>query len=152
MNAILRATAFAVMLFFIVLGFVIGARMDQTTIALLGGTAIGLLIVTPLAAMVTYLAIRRHDEVQSLSQHTRSTREPSPPQYWITPQVPVVGSYQPKNTLTLPTSQVQSPYVMPYTLPPRRKFYLIGGDGFASEIETETHQNFESYSHTGTNQ
>ena len=132
MERLLKTVAVAIVLFFVVLGFVIGSRMDQNTIALLGGTTIGLLIAAPCAAIVTYLAVRNRDE-QGYGQsrpYTQPTQ--NPPQYWIVQQSPNMPQAQPHYN-TLPATQP----IEAFTLPPRRKFYLIGESGDTSEIQPE---------------
>ncbi len=133
MEKLMKAIAVAVILFFVVLGLVIGSRMDQTTIALLGGTTIGLLIAVPCSAIVTYLAIRNRDE-QGYGQSRHYSQPPqTPPQYWVVQQSPNMPQAQPQHN-TLPTGQPTESF----TLPPRRKFYLIGESGDTSEIQPET--------------
>ena len=135
MERLVKTFAVAVILFFIVLGFVIGSRMDQNTIALLGGTTIGLLIAAPCAAIITYLAIRNRDESRQFD--SPQYRPPQPPmQYWVVPQAPIAPQSAPHYNALAGTS----PYTMPteqFVLPPRRKFYLIGESGESSEIEPE---------------
>jgi hypothetical protein len=131
MDRLIRAVSVSVVLFFVVLGLVIGSRMDQNTIALLGGTTIGLLIATPCAAIVTYLVIRNRDE-------SAVARPPSPPTYYVVPQV------GPPNQLTPPNCQHPLPgaspafqqSIAPLVPPPQRRFYVIGG-GTTSEVMPE---------------
>lgn len=131
MGKLMKAVAAAVILFFIVLGLVIGSRMDQTTIALLGGTMIGLLIATPSAAIVTYLAIRNRDEHSNRPIHSYQ-QQPQPPQYWVVPQSQHLPAPTPHYN-ALPSNQ----YPAPFELPSRRKFYLIGDNGDATEITSD---------------
>jgi hypothetical protein len=132
MERLVKAVALAVILFFVVLGFVIGSRMDQTTIALLGGTTIGLLIAAPCSAIVTYLVLRNRDERgYGQSRHYNQPQQ-TPPQYWVVQQAPNMPQSQPHYN-TLPTTQ----YAAPFELPPRRKFYLIGESGDTSEIQPD---------------
>ena len=132
MDRLVRATAVSIVLFFVVLGLVIGSRMDQTTIALLGGTTIGLLIAAPCAAIVTYLVMRNRDE-------SSAPKPPPTPTYYIVPQngmpmPPALPPSQPMLTANPPAYQ-QIP--APFVLPPQRKFYLIGGDGTAEEVSPD---------------
>ena len=129
MERLFRVVAAAVVLFFVVLGLVIGSRMDQNTIALLGGTTIGLLIATPCAAIVTYLMMRHRDESSAPSAT-------STPTYYVVPQasaptVPALSAQQPLLSVAPPIYQ---PVPAPFVLPPRRKFYVIGGGGEANEV------------------
>lgn len=135
MDRLVKAIAAAVVLFFVMLGLVIGSRIDQTTIALLGGTTIGLLIATPCAAIVTYLAIRNRDEQRYEQSRPHNPQPSTPPQYWIVPQTLTPPQPQPHYNAP-PTAQ----YSQPFELPPRRKFYLIGDDGSANEIVPDNTQ------------
>jgi hypothetical protein len=132
MDKLVRVIAVSVVLFFVVLGLVIGSRMDQNTIALLGGTTIGLLIAAPCAAIVTYLAVRSRDE----SSAPRTTHTPT---YYVMPQagaptLPALPTQQHFLPITSPTHR-QTPES--FVLPPQRKFYLIGGGGEVNELLPE---------------
>jgi hypothetical protein len=133
MDKLVRAIAVSVVLFFVVLGLVIGSRMDQNTIALLGGTTIGLLIAAPCAAIVTYLAVRNRDE-SSASGTTHA-----PPTYYVVPQVGASSlPASPTQQYFLPTtSPTYQQTTAPFVLPPQRKFYVIGGGGEVSELLPE---------------
>ncbi len=129
MDKLVRAIAVSVVPFFVVLGLVIGSRMDQNTIALLGGTTIGLLIAAPCAAIVTYLAVRSRDELSA-------PRTTSAPTYYVVPQagapaLPALPTQQHFLPITSPPYQQTS---ASFALPPQRKFYLIGGGGEVSEL------------------
>jgi hypothetical protein len=106
--------------------------MDQNTIALLGGTAIGLLIAIPSAAIVTYLAVRNRDE-------SSTPTATSAPTYYVVPQngVPVHPALPPPQTMVTATPPVYQQSPAPFVLPPQRKFYMIGGDGRTSELMPE---------------
>jgi hypothetical protein len=133
MERLVKVVALAVILFFVVLGLVIGSRMDQATIALLGGTTIGLLIAAPCSAIVTYLAIRNRDE-QGYGQNRHFSQPPqNPSQYWVVPQSLTLPQTSLQHNSLLPTAQ----YAQSFELPPRRKFYLIGESGDASEIQPD---------------
>ncbi len=136
MDKLVKAVAIAVVCFFVVLGLTIGTRMDQNTIALLGGTTIGLLIAAPCAAIVTYLAVRNRDD-HSYERNPRynSPMPQNPPQYWVVPQhmqmqqpaqqqLPPVAAYG----LRQPTSE----FVLPAT---KRRFYMIGETGDVQELD-----------------
>lgn len=98
MERIAKAVAVAIVLFFVALGIVVGTKVDQNTIALLGGTVVGLLIATPCAAIATYVSMRRREENHGYERDMRSyergpryqgpTNSPmpqNPPQYWVIP-------------------------------------------------------------------
>lgn len=57
-DRISRAAGVAVVMFAVVLAWMMGTRADQTTIAVLGGLAIGGLILVPAFAVATFAAIR----------------------------------------------------------------------------------------------
>jgi hypothetical protein len=101
MERLVKAVAAAVVLFFVVLGLVVGSRMDQTTIALLGGTTIGLLIATPCSAIATYLAIRNRDEQGYGQSHHYSQPPQSPPHYWVVQPSPNMPRHNHITTLCL---------------------------------------------------
>lgn len=50
-GAIVKAVGIAVVLFFVALGVVVGLRMDDRTVSMLGGVAIGLIIGVPCALL-----------------------------------------------------------------------------------------------------
>ena len=140
MERFVKAVAASVILFFVVLGLVIGTRMDQNTIALLGGTTIGLLIASPCAAVITYLAMRNRDD-HSFERNPRySAHMPqSPPQYWVVPQhmqmqQPAQQMAQPQlpNQNAYAYRQPTAEYVLPAT---RRRFYMIGEAGEVQELD-----------------
>jgi len=119
----------AIVLFFVVLGAMVGARIDQTTIALLGGTVIGLAIAIPCTALVTYIVFKARAESSSHAHHSQ------PPQQWIMPPNYPTAQTPTHHTAVSPTSQ---PYSEPFVLPPQRRFYIIGENGEASEITSDS--------------
>ncbi len=133
MDKINKAAAAGVMFFSIVLAGVVGARIDQTTIALLGGTFIGLLVAIPATILVVLISLRRKDEQQhERMQRYSSHMPPSPPQYWMMPQQPYdVRVMQPQHP------QLQAPIAAPEFMlsAARRRFYMIGEGGDVREIE-----------------
>ena len=133
MDKLVRATAVSIVLFFVVLGLVIGSRMDQNTIALLGGTVIGLLIAAPCAAIVTYLV------VQIATNHPHPRTSPAPT-YYVVPQngVQLPSTLPPPQMMLATTSPAYQQSSAPFVLPPQRKFYVIGGDGDATEIDDQS--------------
>ena len=132
MERLTRAVSLAVVLFFVVLGIIVGSRMDQNTIALLGGVVIGLLVATPFAIVVTFIAVR------SRAKHMEPPAWAAPmpnPHYMVLP--PAQHGYLPPNA-TVPMPVMNTSHANEgFTLPPRRKFYLIGESGDVSEIEPE---------------
>ena len=138
MERLVKAVAAAVILFFAVLGLVIGTRMDQNTIALLGGTTIGLLIATPCAAVVTYLAVRnRDDHTYERGPRYTSHMPQSPPQYWVVPQhMQMQQPVQPQPQLQTPNAYAVRQPTNEYVLPAvKRRFYMIGETGDVQELD-----------------
>ena len=91
---LLILVAVAVVLFFIILGLTVGTRMNQNTIALLGGTLIGLLIAVPCASIVTYLAVSGRQNHDTGSGHWVVPQDGSAPP----PAPPVVETHNHYNT------------------------------------------------------
>ncbi len=139
MNGFMKISTFAVMLFAGVLASVIGSRLDQSTVLLLGGATLGLLVAAPAAAVITYLAIRRRDD-QSFEHSTRHSAPmpQSPPQYWVMPSVQPQPMAQtnfmaPQQRQLAPTSQLTWTQPPEFNMP-RRKFYMIGDGGEVQEL------------------
>lgn len=136
MERINRAAAAGIMLFAIIMGGFVGARADQTTIALLGGTLIGLLVAVPATAVAVAVSMRRrHERVPEAPQRYSAPMPPSPPAYWAMPPSadPRLG-YAPlaqPMPAALPQPISAPEYLLPAT---RRRFYMIGDSGEVQEI------------------
>jgi hypothetical protein len=133
-----KAAAVSIVFFSVVLAGFIGARVDQTTIALLGGTFIGLVVAIPATVLVVIIAMRRRDDMpqERYARHTAPMPQ-SPPQYWVMPNPQFdIRAPQPAQMQAMP-SALQAPLVAPdYMLPAaRRRFYMIGEAGEVREIE-----------------
>lgn len=134
-------STFAVMLFVAVLASVIGSRLDQNTVLLLGGATVGLLVAAPAATLITWLALRRRDEQAPANAAAPRYSIPmpqSPPQYWV---MPTVQPATPPNYMApvqrqLPPANQQLSWTQPpeFSMPPRRKFYMIGDGGEVEEL------------------
>jgi hypothetical protein len=125
MQTLNRAAGVAIVLFFTGLGLMIGWRIDQVTIALLAGVTIALVVVIPIAALIVVLIQR--DRSSTYTPHQVSPPPayyPPPQQHYFAP--PTAKAYLP------PQPPVE--YAEPYTLSPRRRFYVIGEDGSSREI------------------
>jgi hypothetical protein len=138
MERINRAAAAGIMLFAIVMGGFVGARADQTTIALLGGTLIGLLVAVPATAVAVAVSMRRRQErVPDVTQRYSAPMPPSPPPYWAMPPSvdPRLGyaPLPPTVPAALPQPMSAPEYLLPAT---RRRFYMIGDSGQVQEIES----------------
>jgi hypothetical protein len=125
MQTLNRAAGIAIVLFFTGLGLMIGWRIDQVTIALLAGVTIALVVVIPTAALVIVLIQRDRSSSDSQRQVISPVPYPLPPtQHYFAP--PTAKAYLP--------SQPPADYAEPYTLSPRRRFYIIGEDGTSREL------------------
>jgi hypothetical protein len=137
MDKVNKAVAVSIIIFSIVLAGFIGARVDQMTIALLGGTFIGLVVAIPATVLVVLVATRRREEASIERAQRYSAPMPhSPPQYWVMPN----QAYDPRMTqvMQMPQSQqLQQPIAPPEFMLPssRRRFYMIGEGGEVKEIE-----------------
>lgn len=133
MDKINKAAAAGVIFFMVILAGFVGIKVDQTTIALLGGAFIGLVIAIPTTALIMIIGLRRKDEAPVDRQVRYHAPMPqNPPQYWVMPQQPYVVR-EPQQQY----QQLQQPIAAPeYMLPQsRRRFYMIGEGGEVKEIE-----------------
>ena len=76
MDTVNKIAAVGIVFFCVVLAGFIGARIDQTTIALLGGTFIALVVAVPAVALIAWMVFQR-----------RATEWPEPRQYTPPPAV-----------------------------------------------------------------
>jgi hypothetical protein len=138
MDKVNKAVAVSIIIFSIVLAGFIGARVDQMTIALLGGTFIGLVVAIPATVLVVLVATRRREEASiERTQRYSAPMPQSPPQYWVMPN----QAYDPRMTqvMQMPQSQqLQQPIAAPEFMltASRRRFYMIGEGGEVKEIES----------------
>lgn len=143
MDKVNKAAAVSIIIFSIVLAGFIGARVDQMTIALLGGAFVGLVVAIPATVLVVLIATRRREEASiERTQRYSAPMPPSPPQYWVMPN----QTYDPRLTQTMPMpQQLQQPIAAPEFMLPasRRRFYMIGEGGEVNEIEAP--HNADSY-------
>ncbi len=128
MERISKAIAVGLVLSAVVFAAFAGSRVDQITIALLGGVFIGLLISVPSALLAMALILRRRDAQIDPPRPTMPT-PPSAPTYW--PPPPPSNAY-----LAKPNAYPWLPGAPPeFSLPaPRRRFYVIGESGEVREI------------------
>jgi hypothetical protein len=140
MDKINKGAAAGVIFFSIVLAGFVGIKVDQTTIALLGGAFIGLVVAIPTTALIMMVGLRKREDTPAGTQgryHAPQAPLPaSPPQYWVMPQ----GSYsvrEPQQAYPAQPQALQRPLAAPeYLLPAsRRRFYMIGEGGEVKEIE-----------------
>lgn len=131
MDRLIRGTAAAFVIFAGVFAFIIGQRIDQVTIALLGGVLIGLLVTAPVFGALVFVALRRSardHELIPTRQHYYAPMPQSPPQFWSAPQMLRQGEMS-------GYADAVGGYPAPpaFQLPPQRKFYVIGDDGAVSD-------------------
>ncbi len=137
MDRIVKASAFGVILCGVVFGFVVGSRIDQSTITLLSGTLVGVLVATPCVAVITWLAARRRDDDwRARERYMRQSAPlpPEPPQYWVVQGQPVAADGRAARLSTpmgWPGQYGDAAGFMPR---PRRKFYVIGENGEPREV------------------
>jgi hypothetical protein len=115
MQTLNRAAGIAIMLFFGGLGLMIGSRIDQVTIAVLGGVLLGLLVVIP-PVMLLLVLIQRDRTATS-----RQNQE-MPPAYY--PQQPSTIAPPPAKA-TVPAPPIG--YDEPFTIAKGRRVHIIGG-------------------------
>jgi len=132
MERISKAIAVSLVLFAVVFAAFAGSRVDQITIALLGGVFIGLLISVPSALLMTALVLRRRD----------ARMDPPPPTIPATPSASIYWPpQQPSSNYPAKSSAYPwLPNALPeFSLPaPRRRFYVIGESGEVREITNPT--------------
>ena len=135
MNGFVKTIVFLVLLFVISAAVVIATRLDQLTVSLLGGVLVGVLLAAPIASVMTYLALRQRQVEAVANPYNQIRQQPAPPS--LPPQIvmlPAPTNYQP------PMQTMRQPMyhqAEPFTLPPQRRFYMIGDDGSASEIQPD---------------
>lgn len=126
MDKLIRGTAAAFAVFAGVFAFIVGQRIDQITMALLGGVLIGLLVTVPVFGALVYAAIKtsaRNQELLPSRQHFYAPMPQPQPQFW--------SPASPMRTDAHSFSDASSAFPAPamFQLPPQRKFYVIGDDG-----------------------
>jgi hypothetical protein len=136
MDRLSKAVAISLVLFSVVLAAFIGSRVDQVTIALLGGTFIGLMVAIPSVLLVMVLMTRRREEDRYDRPRYTAHMPPSPPQYWMMPHPADAASDFRVTQLPTQPSPARPVIGAPeYVLPAvRRRFYLIGESGEMQEI------------------
>lgn len=88
MDRINKAAAAGVIFFAVVLAGFVGIKVDQTTIALLGGAFIGLVVAIPTTALIIVIGMRKPDDGQVKAP---PANVPSQPQFWnAQPQPPQI--------------------------------------------------------------
>lgn len=139
MQAIGKVLTFLMLMFVISMAVAIASRLDQLTVSLLSGVMVGMLMATPVTALVTYLTMRQRQSENTPAPYTQIRPAPVAPPVSQPPQIvmlPAPAHYQlPMQMMRQP--QYQSQPVEPFSMPPQRRFYMIGVDGSASEIQPD---------------
>ena len=78
MDNISKAFGAGIVFFAVVMAGAVGARADQATIALLGGTFIGLLVAIPTTLLVVLIARRRNDTQGTAPPASTASTAPAP--------------------------------------------------------------------------
>ena len=133
MDRINKAAAAGVIFFSIMLAGFVGMKVDQMTIALLGGAFVGLVVAIPTTALIMIVGLRRRDDISpDRTQRYHSPLPQNPPQYWVMPQQPYAVREPGANYHQLQQPSAAPEYMMPLS---RRRFYMIGEGGEVKEIE-----------------
>ena len=130
MSRLFKVLVFALVMFCAIFAAVIGARLDESVITLIGGIVLGSLIAAPLTAILTMLMVRRR-EAAAMPQQPPVFQHPPAPQFLVLPPM-----YGPPNA-QLPQTPSRREIAEPYSLPAKRRFYLIGEDGQPTEIQPD---------------
>ena len=138
MERIIRAITICIVLAGFAFGVVAATRVDASTIALLSGAVIGVLVTAPCAAFVTWFASRRRDEIHPYRHMNRVSAPltPEPPAYWVIASDRMLLDQQnqrmPAGILApWPNGKADFPCISR----PRRRFMVIGEDGAQVELE-----------------
>ncbi len=136
MDRFIKTSAVGFVVFSVVLAFVVGSRMEQATITLLSGAAVGILLCAPCAAVLTFATLKRRESTARDDRIQRYTAPlpQEPPTYWSLPQGPYVVDA--RRFAPGLSAGMGSGYADPgYSMPSRRKFYVIGESGDVRDAE-----------------
>lgn len=152
MNSFAKATTVSILLFSVALASVIGMRMEQQTMAILTGTAVGFFIAGACVVVVALVLIRKHEAKQrDNNERFVSPMPPSPPNnaymqmhYNYAPQPRMMPQQMPPvmampYPMLMPMQMGQNQYAQMQTaqaqlFAPQRKFFMIGSEGNQQEI------------------
>ena len=135
MDRLSKAFSFGIVVFAVMMAAIVGMRIDQFTMSMLGGAFLGLLIAVPTTLLATTLATRNPPLQARERALTHSSPLPqSPPQYWVMPTQPPVPAQAGSPPLLANTAIHWNLTPENLQLAPRRKFYVIGESGTMEEI------------------
>lgn len=101
MERLNKAAAVGVVFFSVMLAGFVGMKVDQTTVALLGGAFIGLVVAVPTTALIMIVGLRKPDADQV---KTPPPAQP-PPIIEVQGTPPVANFYYYQNTINVYTSR-----------------------------------------------
>lgn len=139
MTRLFKVLLFALLMFCAVFAVVIGGRLDESVITLIGGIVIGCLLAAPVAAILMFVVLRRR-EASSMPQSPVAPPQ-SATQFLVLP--PMYGGQMPQ----VPPMTSRRELAESYSLPVKRRFYLIGEDGQATEIQPDDSLSAEDVRH-----
>lgn len=109
MERINKAAAVGVVFFSVMLAGFVGMKVDQTTVALLGGAFIGLVVAIPTTVLIMLVGLRKPDADQVKTPPSGNyTLHQNPPEFHTTPvwnRPPQPDEYQ-QNTIVI---QIEDP-------------------------------------------
>lgn len=136
MDKINKAAAAGVVFFSIILAGFVGIKVDQTTIAILGGAFIGLVVAIPTTALIMIVGLRKRDEPARpgvYHYHDQRPAQPVFPQQQAGSHLILQNGQLAGWTVVNPNQQPAQPE---WGLDPvKRRFYVIGDGGDVQEIE-----------------
>lgn len=133
MDRINKAAAAGVIFFMVILAGFVGIKVDQVTIALLGGAFIGIVVAIPTTALIMWIGnggFKRKEQPPPVYHYHDQRRDPPAPAFpqqmpYPNPQLLQEGW----------GGRVVHPQQQAYLPEPIRHFYVIGDGGEVKEIE-----------------
>ena len=127
MDKVNKAAAAGVIFFMVILAGFVGIKVDQTTIALLGGAFIGLVIAIPTTALIMIIGLRKPDDgqVQAPPQY----QPPAQPQYWNAQPPQITNHYHDHKYVVVVEA--------PYGTPPCEQRFVVSRELRVSPIEAQ---------------
>lgn len=133
MDKLLKATFAGIILCGIVFGFVVGSRIDQSTITLLSGTLVGIAVAAPCTACIVWLVMRRQVEDERVKSRAMQMNRMEMTQPWQVQQPampdPALMMAMMMQQRGLPQGQQPQGF-----MPRQRQFYTIGSDGEPKQL------------------
>jgi hypothetical protein len=158
----MKVIATAMVVFVGGMGLVIGYRMEQQTMAILAGTAVGFIVAAFAVGAVGYVLIHqtkihhqqrnfqppyvRYENDRQSALNSAWSYQPQAYPYSAAQQIALLNQHQhgmpnamlyyssPINDLIQNQSSMQNMQMKSYYVPSARKFYVIGGNGETEEL------------------